>query len=182
MEDDSLLELFVPRKTSTRYRARSLRAMRELVENGFRCRNCQAFVNIEPLFSGVRNRNHCPYCLWSRHLDLHQPGDRLAACKGRMQPIGLTVKRSLDKYGNEILGELMLIHRCQDCSSLSINRIAADDDPDRVLGIFQNTYLMDEVTQEELWQAGIRLLGEGEAQLVQTRLFGQQGCLAGCVV
>ena len=32
-------------------------------------------------------RNHCPYCLSSKHVDIN-PGDRANPCKGKMKPIG----------------------------------------------------------------------------------------------
>ena len=41
----------------------------------FRCIHCGAHVVTSPLYAGVLNRNHCPYCLWSRHLDLFAAGD-----------------------------------------------------------------------------------------------------------
>src|SRR5512137_2268473 len=66
---------------------------------GFKCVFCHVFVSAEPALSGVQNRNHCPYCLWSRHLDLLRPGDRLAACKEKMKPVGLTFKKTAKKYG-----------------------------------------------------------------------------------
>ena len=31
--------------------------------------------------------NHCPECLWSKHVDKH-PGDRAEECGGLMRPIG----------------------------------------------------------------------------------------------
>jgi hypothetical protein len=49
-----------------------------------------------------------------------------------MAPVGLTLKKSRDKYARHTQGELMLVHRCQACGDLSINRIAADDDPQKV--------------------------------------------------
>ncbi len=59
----------------------------------FKCIHCHHLVPADSLVSGVINRNHCPYCLYSRHLDLHQAGDRLSACKSQMQPVALTFKR-----------------------------------------------------------------------------------------
>lgn len=66
--------------------------------------------------------NHCPSCLWSRHVDIN-PGDRLAACKGMMQPIGLEKKR--DGY--------RILHRCQDCGHEGWNRSAQEDNFDRLI-------------------------------------------------
>jgi hypothetical protein len=31
--------------------------------------------------------DHCPICLWSKHVDIN-PGDRAEQCKGMMEPIG----------------------------------------------------------------------------------------------
>jgi hypothetical protein len=105
----------------------------------FKCGHCHGLVSSAHLLSGVNNRNHCPYCLWSCHLDLFAAGDRLSACKGQMQPIGLTLKMGRNKYRRESGGELMLIHRCVDCGALSINRIAADDDAATILDIFRSS-------------------------------------------
>jgi hypothetical protein len=80
---------------------RSTRWHQNKEENGFRCEHCGAYVYTLPTIAGVNNRNHCPFCLWSRHLDYLKPGDRMSACKAKMQPIGLTVKRGRDKYSNE---------------------------------------------------------------------------------
>ena len=67
---------------------------------------------------GTSHRNHCPSCLWSRHLDRNVPGDRKADCPGGMEPIEVTVR-----------GERrwMLIHRRTRCGRLRMNRSAADD-------------------------------------------------------
>jgi transcription elongation factor Elf1 len=68
------------------------------MEKGFRCEYCGAYVYTLPMIAGVNNRNHCPFCLWSRHVDYLKPGDRMSACRAAMQPIGLTVKQTHDKY------------------------------------------------------------------------------------
>jgi hypothetical protein len=121
--------------------------------------------------SGVNNRNHCPYCLWSRHLDLYSAGDRLSACKAPMQPVALTAKHSRNKYGQG-RGELMLVHQCSDCGDLSINRIAADDDAHTLLGIFSVSIALPARTRDLLLSNGIEILPpEGLPQL-QLQLFG----------
>ena len=33
-------------------------------------------------------RDHCPFCLFSKHVDIN-PGDRRNLCKGLLQPIGI---------------------------------------------------------------------------------------------
>lgn len=134
--------------------------------SSFRCIHCCQIVPVARLLSGVHNRNHCPYCLHSRHLDLLRAGDRLAACKGNMQPVGLTYKRSWKKYG-QALGELMLVHRCGDCGKLSINRIAADDDGEAILA------LLDQTSLTELESAGIKPLTTSDLVRVRESLFGK---------
>ena len=86
-------------------------------EDSFICCNCGSEVLSEAL--GTRHRNHCPRCLWSRHLDL-RPGDRRCVCRGAMAPIAVWIRDD---------GEGALIHRCTRCGGLGSNRIAGDDDP-----------------------------------------------------
>jgi hypothetical protein len=139
----------------------------------FRCMHCHNYVSAEAILAGVHNRNHCPYCLWSKHMDLFAAGDRLAACKAPMQPVGLTLKRIQKKYLSENQGELMLIHQCGDCARLSINRIAADDDNDLILAIFEHSFTMDRTLRAQIEAMGIRALSESGREIVLTRLFGQ---------
>ena len=42
--------------------------------------------------AGSSHRNHCPNCLSSIHLD-NEPGDRRSECHGRMDPIGVWVRK-----------------------------------------------------------------------------------------
>ena len=139
----------------------------------FRCVHCRHHVSADALLAGVYNRNHCPYCLWSRHMDWRKPGDRMAACKAQMQPIGLTVKRARKKYASEKSGELMLIHLCMDCGKLSINRLAADDDSDKVMNLFTNSQQLDAETRTQLKRSRIQVLERGDQPIVQRQLCGQ---------
>lgn len=81
----------------------------------FVCRACGEKVPVEA--PGTMQRNHCPRCLCSVHLD-ESPGDRASHCGGIMEPIGVWVKKN---------GEWAIIHRCRVCGKLSANRIAGDD-------------------------------------------------------
>ncbi len=138
----------------------------------FTCKHCGHFVTANRFVSGVNNRNHCPYCLHSRHVDLFEPGDRLCACKGIMAPVGLTFKRSTDKYARRNQGELMLVHCCQTCGDLSINRIAADDDSWMILRVLDASHSLQE-KEALLWQQEeIHLLSDADLSAVRTRLFG----------
>ena len=137
----------------------------------FRCAHCRNLVSTAHMLSGVNNRNHCPYCLWSCHLDLFVAGDRLSACKGQMKPIGLTMKKSRNKYRLGSGGELMLIHRCIECGTLSINRIAADDHPDSVMDVFHQSRLLSRPIRAECESQGIFLLEEQKSIAIQ--LYGK---------
>lgn len=119
----------------------------------YHCLQCGNLVSTSRMLAGVNNRNHCPCCLWSRHLDLHNAGDRLSACRGMMKPVGLTSKTSAGSKS----GELMIVHRCIGCGKLSLNRIAADDLPSVLLELLDGAYL-DAGTQQALTATGISLL------------------------
>jgi ribosomal protein L37AE/L43A len=138
----------------------------------FTCKHCGFFISSQRAASGVINRNHCPYCLYSRHVDLHQAGDRLCACRGLMKPVGMTIKNSRDKYATSQNGELMLVHRCTQCNRLSINRVAADDDPMKLLAVFKNSSPEIHQIQHICHEQGILLLKSSDRTLVHTRLFG----------
>src|SRR5215510_3613833 len=138
----------------------------------FKCAHCGYLVSTAYRLSGANNRNHCPYCLWSCHLDLFAAGDRLSACKGQMKPIGLTMKKSRNKYQLEARGELMLIHECTECESLSINRIAADDDSDSILDVFQDSFGRSYQQLQLCEEQGILLLGPEALRAVHIQLFG----------
>jgi hypothetical protein len=139
----------------------------------FFCLVCRNFVSAEAALSGVHNRNHCPYCLSSRHLDLYEAGDRLSACKARMRPVALTLKKTSKKYNQPNQGEMMLIHICNECGQLSINRIAADDDIETVFEIFEGSRKLNAEMKALLTQADIAILEAGDNRLVRERLLGR---------
>lgn len=122
---------------------------------------------------GTRNRNHCPYCLWSLHVDEEISGDRRSRCNGLMEPIGLTFKNEgFDKYVKKRQGEIMLVHQCIKCNKFSINRLAGDDDPQEVLKIFNNHFLLDR--RPHLKLEGIGMLTEKDREEVERQLFGEK--------
>jgi predicted RNA-binding Zn-ribbon protein involved in translation (DUF1610 family) len=81
----------------------------------FICAHCNH--SVIPPESGTKHRNHCPHCLFSRHVDM-RIGDRRSGCRGLMEPIGIWVQERK---------EWALIHRCQKCGFIRTNRIAGDD-------------------------------------------------------
>ena len=142
-------------------------------KKGFVCLSCQQWIPVGRGM-GTHYRNHCPSCLYSRHVDEKNSGDRSAGCHGKMEPIGLTFKREgWDKYGIIRQGELMIIHRCLDCNEVSINRIAADDKTKKILEIFEESKKLDQKIKDLLTESEIRLLEEKDLQEIKNQLFGK---------
>jgi len=77
----------------------------------FTCEHCGTFI------TGNGYTNHCPHCLWSKHVDVH-PGDRAEECGGLMEPVQLMKKR--DSFS--------LVHRCTRCGEeRSVRTVEGDD-------------------------------------------------------
>lgn len=64
----------------------------------------------------------------------------------------------------------MLIHQCTECGGLSINRIAADDDPDSVMDVFFHAQTLDSLFHGECREQGIVILADVE--IVSEQLYG----------
>lgn len=55
-----------------------------------------------------------------------EPGNRVSDCGGIMEPIAVWVRKN---------GEWAIIHHCRRCGRLNLNRIAADDNPMKLMSI-----------------------------------------------
>lgn len=86
----------------------------------FVCENCKK--NNPKLNRGCRN--HCKYCLYSKHVDKNIPGDRKSTCNGLMKPI------SLDQDGKK---GYIIIQKCERCSHENRNKMAEDDNFDAII-------------------------------------------------
>ena len=84
----------------------------------FICENC----GIEVTKLGYTARDHCPNCLYSKHVDIN-PGDRAETCGGLMEPIDLELKD----------GKYIVVHKCQKCGFIRKNKISDDDNFEAVL-------------------------------------------------
>jgi DNA-directed RNA polymerase subunit M/transcription elongation factor TFIIS len=91
-------------------------------EEAFTCEHCGSLV--EPLGQGTY-RDHCPKCLYSKHLDRDGPGDRLSLCGGLLQPTEIDQD---SKKG------FVIVHLCQKCGKVQRNKAAPDDD---IVGFMQ---------------------------------------------
>lgn len=72
-------------------------------------------------------RDHCPYCLYSKHVDIN-PGDRLNTCKGMLKPV------KIEKFKNTY----KIIYKCEKCKGLHKNIMANDDDMDLIIELSKN--------------------------------------------
>jgi DNA-directed RNA polymerase subunit RPC12/RpoP len=92
-------------------------------DENFVCGNCGQ--DVKKL--GYTSRDHCPYCLYSKHVDI-LPGDRQNECKGLLKPIGL------EKFKNTY----KIIYRCEKCHQSGKNIVANDDDMDEIIKLSVN--------------------------------------------
>ena len=81
-------------------------------DSAFTCANCGK----EVLPMGTSSRNHCPFCLWSLHVDIN-PGDRANECGGKLRPIR---SEPDPKRG------FIIIHKCEKCGEIRRNKAAHD--------------------------------------------------------
>lgn len=95
------------------------------IDEEFICENCGK--KVEKL--GYSCRNHCNYCLYSKHVDIN-PGDRKEQCHGLLEPIGIETN---SKKG------YVIIYKCQKCGQIRKNKAAEDDDFNMILEICKRT-------------------------------------------
>lgn len=79
-------------------------------KENFVCQKCGTEVK------GNGYTNHCPECLWSKHVDIF-PGDRAGLCNGMMEPIRVEVKKV----------EYTIIHKCEVCGLERPNKAVPED-------------------------------------------------------
>jgi len=105
---------------------------RSTENRGFCCEHCQQMVL--PVTNGSY-RNHCLFCLRSKHIGL-LPGDRRNPCRGLMDPIGLHT----GKKGYQI------VFVCRRCGVSNVNRTAEQtqqpDNFDLLLKLMQESKLI----------------------------------------
>ncbi len=90
------------------------------LDEGFICENCGK--EVKPL--GYTSRDHCPYCLYSKHVDIN-PGDRENTCRGLLKPVG--IEKYKDTY--------KILYKCEKCKQEHKNIIAKDDDEEQIINI-----------------------------------------------
>ncbi len=89
-----------------------------MIDEKFMCDHCKK----EVLPLGYTARDHCPYCLYSKHVD-NLPGDRGNSCHGLLIPIGI------EKYKDTF----KIIYKCNTCKKEHKNIMANDDNMDKII-------------------------------------------------
>ncbi len=87
----------------------------------FTCGNCGKEVK------GDGYTNHCPVCLWCRHVDIN-PGDRAEECKGMMEPVVVEI----------LHGDNVVTHHCTKCRFERKNKINKNDNEQVVIYLSTN--------------------------------------------
>ena len=91
----------------------------------FICENC----GMEVLPSNHTARDHCPYCLYSKHVDIN-PGDRSNPCQGLLKPIGI------EKFKNTY----KITYQCLKCGMKHKNIMDNDDDMNLIINLSTNIF------------------------------------------
>ncbi|MEK7522585.1 MAG: RNHCP domain-containing protein [Patescibacteria group bacterium] len=84
----------------------------------FVCGNCGQGVK------GDGYTNHCPRCLWSKHVDVN-PGDRASDCGNMMEPSKIGTKD----------GGYDINHKCVKCGHEKRNKMSPEDDFEEIFKI-----------------------------------------------
>ena len=91
-------------------------------EEKYICGHCGKIV------TGGRYNNHCPNCLWSKHLDDKIPGDRASKCKSLMEPTGVIQKG----------GKWRIVHQCPKCKKKTTVDSSPKDNIDLIIELSQH--------------------------------------------
>lgn len=91
-----------------------------MINESFTCEYC----NKEVQKSSYTARDHCPFCLYSKHVDIN-PGDRQNKCHGLLEPIG--IEKFKDSY--------KILYKCIKCGETHKNIIEKDDDMNIIINL-----------------------------------------------
>lgn len=96
-----------------------------MIDESFICENCNRKVKK----LGYSARDHCPYCLYSKHVDVN-PGDRANKCMGLLKPIGIEKFKDTFK----------ILYKCEKCNKQHKNIMANDDDMNIIIEISKRDF------------------------------------------
>ena len=98
-----------------------MKAIFTKIDEEFICENC--WKKVSKL--GYSCRNHCNYCLHSKHVDKN-PGDRQEKCHGDLEPVSMEID---GKKG------YVVVFRCKKCGTTRKNKVAEDDNMEEIYKI-----------------------------------------------
>ncbi len=94
-----------------------MKLFKRTIEN-FTCENCGFIIE------GSGYTNHCPKCLFSKHVDVN-PGDRAELCQGLMEPVSVEQNH----------GEYVIVHKCVVCGRTKKNKSEEQDDFEKIIAL-----------------------------------------------
>ena len=87
----------------------------------FECEKCGVKV------TGDGYTDHCPKCLWGKHVDLEIPGDRASDCKGLMEPIKVVYEK----------GKFKVFYKCLKCGREFRVREGESDEREKLIELLR---------------------------------------------
>lgn len=76
--------------------------------------------------------DHCPNCLWAKHVDKEIPGDRASECWGMMEPVETEFKIQNSKF--------KIKYRCTKCGHEFWVREGKGDDRELMMKLLTSNY------------------------------------------
>ena len=111
--------------------------------NQIECYKCPVCGWEPPETAAGGSWDHCPNCLSGTH----------GPCGGILEPIGVWVRKN---------GEWAIVHRCRRCGQMSSNRIAADDNPMKLMSIALRPLTAPPFPIERIQEMTRMMGGDGE--------------------
>lgn len=72
--------------------------------------------------------DHCPKCLWGKHVDQNIPGDRKSKCKGLMEPKRVIYEK----------GRYRIFYECVECGKEFWVKASKNDDREELMELINN--------------------------------------------
>ncbi len=89
------------------------------VKEDFECENCGHKTK------GDGYTDHCPKCLWGKHVDEKIPGDRLSKCRGLMEPTKTEFQISNFQF--------LIKYKCMKCRHEFLVRSGDNDNKEKLM-------------------------------------------------
>ncbi len=88
----------------------------------FKCGRCGMEIK------GNGYTDHCPKCLWGRHVDEKIPGDRASTCRKMMEPLRVLYEK----------GDYKIQYKCLGCQHQFTVKADKNDDREELLKLINN--------------------------------------------